>query len=250
MEPIALAGLAALLLVKEAGVPIPVPGDLLVIGAGVALAGDPPLALVALVLILVVGYVGGSVQFLLVRRVLRRALLAVLAFAGVRQERVDALAERLRRSGAGGVALARMTPGVRIAAIAAAGLAAMPYPAFLVGLVAGNGVFVAGHFGLGYVLGAWAGELIQGGIGIIAVAVAGLALLGAAGWLVLRRRKSASSELAAPYADWADAACPPAWRWPQFAAPRAVRDWRFLAAGTRDAVPGAHEHHCSLVRHP
>jgi membrane protein DedA with SNARE-associated domain len=208
VEPIALAGLAALLLVKEAGVPIPVPGDLLVIGAGVALSGDPPLALVALVLILVVGYVGGSVQFLLVRRVLRRALLAVLAFAGVRQERVDALAERLRRSGAGGVAVARMTPGVRIAAIAAAGLAAMPYPVFLAGLVAGNGVFVAGHFGLGYLLGASVGELIQGGIGVIAVAAAGLALLGGVGWIVLRRRRPAFSELAAPYGDWADAACP------------------------------------------
>jgi LPXTG-motif cell wall-anchored protein len=208
MEPIALVGLAALLLVKEAGVPIPVPGDLLVIGAGVALAGDPPLALVALILILLVGYVGGSVQFLLVRRVLRRALLAVLAFAGVRQERVDALAERLRRSGASGVAVARMTPGVRIAAIAAAGLAAMPYPAFLVGLVAGNGVFVAGHFGLGYLLGASAGELIQGGIGIIVAAVAGLALLGGVGWMFLRRRRPASPEPGGQYADWADAACP------------------------------------------
>ena len=208
MEPIALAGLVALLLVKEAGVPIPVPGDLLVIGAGVALAGDPPSALVALALILLVGYVGGSVQFLLVRRVLRRALLAVLAAAGIRRERVDTLAERLRGSGARGVAVAGMTPGVRIAAIAAAGLAAMPYPAFLAGLVAGNGIFVAGHFGLGYLLGASAEEVIQGGIGVIAVAVAGLAVLGAVGWMLLRRRRRADPEPPAAYADWADAACP------------------------------------------
>jgi membrane-associated protein len=208
MEPIALAGLAALLLVKEAGVPIPVPGDLLVISAGVALAGDPPQAVVALVLILLVGYVGGSVQFLLVRRVLRRALLAVLAAAGVRQQRIDALALRLRRSGARGVAVARMTPGVRIAAIAAAGLAAIPYPSFLVGLVAGNGVFVAGHFGLGYLLGASAGELVQGGVGFIAAAVAGLALVGAVGWLILRRRRRGTVEPGVPYGDWADAACP------------------------------------------
>lgn len=208
MEPIALAGLVALLLVKEAGVPIPVPGDLLVIAAGVALAGDPPLALVALLLILLVGYVGGSVQFLLVRRVLRRALLAVLTAAGVRQERIDSLAERLRRSGAGGVAVARMTPGVRIAAIAAAGLAALPYPSFLVGLVAGNGVFVAGHFGLGYLVGASAGDVIQGGIGVIAAAVVGLALLGAVGWVLLRRRARGLAKPGVPFADWADASCP------------------------------------------
>ena len=166
------------------------------------------MAIIALDLILLVGYVGGSIQFVLVRRVLRRALLAILAAAGVRQERVDALAARLRRSGARGVAVARMTPGVRIAAIAAAGLAAVPYPAFLAGLVAGNGVFVAGHFGLGYLLGASAGEVLQGGIGMIALVVAGLALLGAVGWMVLRRRRQTPLEPALPFADWADAACP------------------------------------------
>lgn len=208
MEPIALAGLAALLLVKEAGVPVPVPGDLLVIAAGVASAGDPPQALVALGVILLVGYAGGSVQFLLVRRVLRGVLLAVLAAAHVRRERVDALAARLRRSGARGVAVARATPGVRIAAIAAAGLAAIPFPVFLAGLVAGNGVFVAAHFGLGYLLGASATELVQAGVGVLAVAVAGLALLGAVGWLLLRRKREATGEPALPYADWADAACP------------------------------------------
>lgn len=42
MDLVAAHGLAALLLVKEAGVPISIPGDLLVIGAGVATAGDRP----------------------------------------------------------------------------------------------------------------------------------------------------------------------------------------------------------------
>lgn len=68
-------GLLGLLFVKEAGVPIPVPGDLLVIGAGVAAAGSGPagllllaaavsassgpvLGIVALVLLSIVGAVG------------------------------------------------------------------------------------------------------------------------------------------------------------------------------------------------
>ena len=34
MDPIALGGVALVLLVKESGVPIPVPGDLIVIGTG------------------------------------------------------------------------------------------------------------------------------------------------------------------------------------------------------------------------
>ena len=61
MDIAAALGLAALLFVKEAGVPIPIPGDLLVLGAGVASAGNPAGAVVALVTILVAGYLGGVV---------------------------------------------------------------------------------------------------------------------------------------------------------------------------------------------
>ena len=210
MDALAIAGLAALLLVKEAGVPIPVPGDLVVIGAGVALAGDPPLAVAVLLVILAVGYAGGSVQFFLARRVLRRPLLATLERVGVGEARVEALAARLRRSGARGVALARLTPGVRIAAIVAAGLAAIPYASFLAGLVAGNGVFVAGHFVLGYALGASATELLgrTGGIGLAVLVGVVLARVGAVGWAVLRTSRRPAKGGGATVADWADSACP------------------------------------------
>jgi hypothetical protein len=60
VELVAILGLAGLLFVKEAGVPIPIPGDLLVLGAGVATAGNPATAVVALVAILIAGFVGGS----------------------------------------------------------------------------------------------------------------------------------------------------------------------------------------------
>jgi membrane-associated protein len=207
MDALAIAGLALLLLVKEAGVPIPVPGDLLVIGAGITLAGDPPLAASVLILILGVGYAGGSVQFLLTRRI-RGPLLAALARVGISEARVEALASQLRRSGSRGVALARMTPGVRIAAIAAAGLAALPYVAFLVGLVIGNAVFVAGHFALGYVLGASATDAIAGlgGIGLVAVGAV-VAAAGAIGYVLLRRSRRAA-DATSSVGDWVDAACP------------------------------------------
>jgi membrane-associated protein len=207
MDALAIAGLALLLFVKESGVPIPIPGDLLVIGAGVALAGDPPLAASVLILILVVGYAGGSIQFLLARRV-RGPLLAALDRVGVSEARVEALASRLRRTGSRGVALARLTPGVRIGAIVAAGLAALPYAAFLIGLVVGNGVFVAGHFALGYVLGASATELIAGlgGIGMVAIGAV-VAAAGAIGYVLLRRSRRKTSA-AGSIGDWADAACP------------------------------------------
>src|SRR5205814_7054617 len=83
MDLVPALGLVGLLLVKEAGIPIPVPGDLLVIGAGVAAAGTGIGALILLLAILAAGYVGGTLQFLLVRGAFRGVLLGILRRAGV-----------------------------------------------------------------------------------------------------------------------------------------------------------------------
>jgi len=212
MEPLALVGIVLLLLVKEAGVPIPVPGDLVVVGTGAALAADGPAALAALGLILLAGFAGGTIQFTVVRGALRRPVLRMLARLGFAAERVEALAARLRRTGARGVAISRMTPGVRVGSIAASGIAALPMAAFVRGLVAGNTVFVAAHFGLGFVLGASAGAAIGQATGLVVPILAGLAalaVLGALGWALLHRSRSARAEAAiAPTAAWVDAACP------------------------------------------
>jgi membrane protein DedA with SNARE-associated domain len=212
MELVALISLVALLLVKEAGVPIPVPGDLVVIGAGAALAADPPLAAVALVLILAGGYLGGTVQFGLMRGAVRRPLLALLARVGVPADRVAALAARLRRSGARGVAVARMTPGVRVGAIAASGIADLPTGTFVRGLVIGNSLFVTAHFGLGFALGASAGSAIAGlsaSVVPIAIGIVVLAIVGAVGWAIVRRRRRRDTPLGLKtLGAWADAACP------------------------------------------
>ena len=209
MEPLAILGLAAVLFVKEAGVPIPVPGDLLVLGAGVAAAAAGPGALAVLVAILVAGYVGGTLQFLLVRSTLRRAMVRILVRFGVSQERLDALADLLRRRGATGVAVARATPGVRVGAIAASGLAALPASSFVPGLVAGNTLFVGGHFALGFVVGAPALALVSsaGVVSLVVIGLVALAVIGAVGWALIRRRRRAG-EPSSPLTAWADAACP------------------------------------------
>lgn len=209
MDALAAIGLAGLLLVKEAGVPIPIPGDLLVIGAGVATAGDPTAAIAVLLMILVAGYVGGGVQFVVARGALRRPLISLLTRFGVSEARIEALADRLRRGGARGVAIARATPGVRVPAIAASGVAALPMRSFAPGLVAGNTLFVGAHFLLGFAVGLPAVALIQSAAPALAIgAFVVLAVLGAVGWLLVRRRRSAAAGVSAGYAAWSDAACP------------------------------------------
>src|SRR5262249_19640199 len=130
MDAAPLIGLAGLILVKEAGVPLPIPGDLVVIGAGVAASRGDLDPATALALLIVASILGGSIQFGLLRSVARPAVIRVLGrFGGI--GRMDAQTERLRRGGARGVAMARVTPGVRILAIAASALARIPPPAFL-----------------------------------------------------------------------------------------------------------------------
>jgi membrane protein DedA with SNARE-associated domain len=130
---------------------------------------------------------------------------------------LDSLAGWLQRRGARGVAVARATPGLRVGAIAAAGLAALGFPSFLAGLVVGNAVFVGGHFALGLLVGPAAVGLVAGGgsVAVLAAAIVALAALGAVGWSMLRRRRATAGLEAAPlsedtsaYGAWADAACP------------------------------------------
>src|SRR5439155_21505713 len=116
--------------------PVPVPGDLVVIGAGVAASRgdlDPATAVAALILASVAG---GTIQFLAVRSVARPAMLRVLARFGA-SDRIEHQTDRVRRRGAPGVAIARVTPGVRIVAIAASAIAAVPSVSFLARLFSG-----------------------------------------------------------------------------------------------------------------
>jgi len=208
LEPTALLAIVGLILIKEAGVPIPVPGDLVVIGAGVAAGRGDLDAAVALVAIVVASLAGGIVQYGLLRSVARPALLRVLARFGS-AERVDRQTERLRRGGARSVAIARSTPGVRIVAIAASAMAGIPAVAFIAGLAIGNALFISAHFALGYLVGEPVVALVGGALGPLAIAAVGLAVIGGIGWLVLNRLRGRRATSPLPVvAAWADACCP------------------------------------------
>jgi membrane-associated protein len=212
----ALAFLAVVLTVKEIGLPIPVPGDLLVIGAGAAAAhgGLPAPAIV--VALIAATVVGGLIQFVLIRGRARAAVLRLLSRLGLHQETIERGAGRYRSGGATTVAVARMTPGVRIVAIASSAIADVGLRSFLIGLVIGNGIFLTGHFILGLVVGEPAVRLVSSlGTGLLAGGLV-LAAIGAAGWWLIARRKKRWRTLAPPATaaegpallEWTDACCP------------------------------------------
>ena len=207
---LASAGLlvvVGLILIKEAGLPVPVPGDLIVIGAGVAAARGDVDPVVTLALIVAASVIGGAVQYTLVRSVARPILLRALGRL-TSAERLDRQTERLRRGGARSVAVARSTPGLRIVAIAASALAAIPPVAFVLGLTLGNALFISAHFALGFMLGEPVLAAVGGALGPLAIAGVLLALVGIVGWYAISRRRRASMARPVPIGDWADACCP------------------------------------------
>jgi membrane-associated protein len=204
----ALLAIIGLILIKEAGVPIPVPGDLIVIGAGVAAGRGDLEPAVTLVAIVVASIVGGIVQYGLLRSVARPLMLRLLERLGS-VERVERQTDRLRRGGTRSVAVARSTPGVRIVAIAASALAGIPAVAFVAGLAIGNALFISAHFALGFLVGEPVVALVGGALGPLAISAIALAAIGGIGWFVLNRLRGrrAMSPLPA-VAAWADACCP------------------------------------------
>jgi membrane-associated protein len=205
---VGLVAIVGLILVKEAGLPVPVPGDLIVIGAGVAAARGDLDPLSTVVLIVLASIAGGIVQYALVRSVARPALLRLMGRVTT-ADRLDRQTERLRRGGARSVAVARSTPGVRIVAVAASALAAVPAAAFVLGLAIGNAVFIAAHYGLGFMLGEPIVRVVGSALGLLAVAGVVLAALGALAWFLISRHSGRTSTAAqATIVAWADACCP------------------------------------------
>ncbi|MFN8534178.1 MAG: VTT domain-containing protein [Dehalococcoidia bacterium] len=198
-----LLAIAVVLFLKEAGVPIPFPGDVLVIVAGTRAAAGA-FGMVELVLVLLVAAVlGALIQYTLARGPARRLLYQFGGVVGLPPERLDRLSGSIGRRGPVGVAVGRLTPGVRTVVVIACGLAAMPLRRFLPGIVAGSGLFFVLHAALGFLAGPPIVAAVQGlNLPIVPIAVV-VAVLGLVIWLMRRRQKGVATALA-----WADAGCP------------------------------------------
>lgn len=202
--------LFVIILLKEIGVPVPVPGDLLMVVAGArAATGQLPLWGV-LVAALVAGFAGAFVQYTLARGPGRGFIYRFGKYVGLTPARLDKAANAIKDRGWVAIALGRALPGLRIGAVAACGLAAVPVTTFSEGLLAGTVLFVGFHTMLGYVAGPGVGAVL-GSLHIpLLPFLLLLAVIGLAGWLVIRarQRRLHRGDEATPIFDWADACCP------------------------------------------
>ena len=205
-----LPALFVIVLLKEAGLPVPIPADLLMISAGVEAAnGKYSIPALALALELAV-WIGCSLQFGLARGAGRQVVYRLGRFVGLTAERLDRMADRLERRGATAVFVGLNLPGVRAGIIIAAGLARLRYVAFAPAMLGGSTVYYGWHIALGYVVGPTAALLLSSASFPLVAVVALLALLGLVVWM-LRRRGAAEpggGSIAARVHAWTESACP------------------------------------------
>jgi membrane protein DedA with SNARE-associated domain len=198
------------ILLKEAGVPLPVPGDLLIIVAGArAATGALPIWGVLLAAI-VAGVLGAYVQYRLARGPGRGLIYRFGRYIGLTPMRLDKASDTLKGRGWRTIAVGRAVPGLRMGTVAASGLAGVPDLTFIPGLIAGTIVFVAFHGLLGYAVGPSVTSIMDNINIPLWILLLALAILGLLGWFWIkaRARRARAIGIGEPLLEWTDACCP------------------------------------------
>ncbi len=140
-------------MIEEVGIPLPIPSDFLVVIAGtMADRSLPRLVLFGVVLTMVSG-VGASGLYAIVRRGGRPLVERFGGYVQLGPEQLARAEALLSRSGWGGIAVGRATPGLRYATVIACGLLEVSYPRFVTATLVGSSVYVGAFLALGALFG-------------------------------------------------------------------------------------------------
>lgn len=143
----------AYLALEESGVPIPVPGDFLMLALGER-AREGLIVFWQVVAALEAGTVlGSSLLYWVARRAGRAIVERYGAFVGIGPKQLDRAEKQLKRHGAAAVVLGRLLPGLRIVTSIACGIFRVPYRVFLPSMTLGSLIYIVGYTLLGYFAG-------------------------------------------------------------------------------------------------
>lgn len=153
------AGLAAIVFVEEAGVPLPIPGDLFIAAAGF-LAHRGKASFPAVVAVVTVATVlGASILFTLAQHGGRPILRKIARRFGYTEEREYRVEQWLARRGSPAVVFGRLVPGLRIVMTVVAGALGMRRSTFVVGTFFAGILWGTIYFWIGWAVAAGFGHL-------------------------------------------------------------------------------------------
>jgi membrane protein DedA with SNARE-associated domain len=203
LEMYGLAAASLVMLVKAVGVPVPVPGDVILLATAARAAQGKVLLWLAFVALLAALTLGGTLQFVLARGPARLVVLRFGSRLGLSEQRLQRIGQQVQRGGLFGIALAVLTPGLRTAVVPACGVSGVPLRLFLPALALGSAIDLGLHFVIGYAgAGLLSSIVAPAPVAIVVV----LAAIGAAAWLIIARKRKASAAFAA--SAWVQATCP------------------------------------------
>ena len=188
-----LLAVAIVLFVEELGVPLLVPGDILMMLAGIEVARGTTSLPTVLAVELGVTMLGATILFYLSRGVGRSALMRFGHYIGMDHERIAYAEERLNRYQFRAVVLGRLTPGLRVIIVIAAGLANLERRRFLPALFTGAFLYLLGYT----LLGMFAGEAAIHFVERLAIPASAVVSIIALGFLALGLRGARESKMLA-----------------------------------------------------
>jgi membrane-associated protein len=177
--------------VEEAGVPLPVPGDLLIAYFGSRATGDPiELAQVILVCALA-STAGTQAPYWLARRFGQRITDGLTYWLDIDKKAVEGLYGRIERHGFRDVLIGRLVPGLRVAVSVVAGTAGVPATHFAAGVFVAALIYWTGWVVLGAVVGPHVTDVLSPAylrVIVIAIPVVVVALFAIRVFIASRRR--------------------------------------------------------------
>jgi membrane protein DedA with SNARE-associated domain len=188
------------LVLIEAGVPLPVPGDVLMLLVGERAAAHALPLWLAVVGLEVVVIIGASVLFFAARGPARALVTRFGPRVGLTPQRLDRASSVIEGGGKAAIAVGRATPSLRTLTVLAAAVSSVPARQALPLLILGGSVFIQAHLVLGYVLGPVATDALRRATIPALVVLAGLVAVAVVFWLVRRRRAGLNA--------WTEGVCP------------------------------------------
>ena len=146
-------GLFAVILIEEAGVPLPIPGDLFIAAMGFLASTGRASFLPSAAAVVLATVAGAGSLYLVSRHAGRRILALAGRWFGYDEARAARLEEWLHRRGAAAIVLGRLVPGLRIVMTVVAGVLKLPQATFALGTLLAGAIWATLYFWLGYLLG-------------------------------------------------------------------------------------------------
>jgi membrane protein DedA with SNARE-associated domain len=148
------AGLFLVILAEEAGIPLPIPGDLFIAAMGFLAQHQAAEFLPTAAVVTAATVLGATVLYLVSRHAGRPLLVKVARRFGFTEAREQRLEGWLTRHGATAVVVGRLIPGLRIVMTVVAGVLRLRHATFVTGTFFAGIAWSTIYFWLGWLLGA------------------------------------------------------------------------------------------------